>query len=77
MTSPLHRAVTCAGSQSELARRIGVKQMHVWNWLNRSKGKVPAEYVLPIEKATGVSRHELRPDLYPIEDFDDVTGSEA
>jgi DNA-binding transcriptional regulator YdaS (Cro superfamily) len=73
MTTPLHRAVALAGSQTELARRIGVKQMHVWNWLNRSKGKVPGEYVIPIEKATGVSRHELRPDLYPIEEFDDVS----
>jgi len=66
--TPLHRAVTAAGSQTELARRIGVQQAHVWNWLNRSKGKVPGEHVIPIEKATGVSRHELRPDLYPIEE---------
>lgn len=75
MPSPLHRAVEAAGSQTELARRIGVTQMHVWNWLNRSKGKVPGEYVIAIEKATGVPRHELRPDIYPIEDFDDVTDS--
>lgn len=66
--TPLQRAVTLAGSQTELARRIGVQQAHVWNWLNRSKGKVPGEYVISIEKATGVSRHELRPDLYPIEE---------
>lgn len=66
--TPLQRAVTLAGSQTELARRIGVQQAHVWNWLNRSKGKVPGEHVIPIEKATGVSRHELRPDLYPIEE---------
>jgi DNA-binding transcriptional regulator YdaS (Cro superfamily) len=65
--TPLQRAVTLAGSQTELARRIGVQQAHVWNWLNRSKGKVPGEYVISIERATGVSRHELRPDLYPIE----------
>mgnify|MGYP000884337945 CR=1 FL=1 len=66
--TPLQRAVDLAGSQTELARRIGVQQAHVWNWLNRSKGKVPGEHVIPIEKATGVSRHELRPDLYPIEE---------
>lgn len=66
--TPLQRAVTLAGSQTELARRIGVQQAHVWNWLNRSKGKVPGEHVIPIEKATGVSRHELRPDLYPTEE---------
>ena len=66
--TPLQRAVTLAGSQTELARRIGVQQAHVWNWLNRSKGKVPGEYAIPIERATGVSRHELRPDLYPIDE---------
>ena len=29
--------------------------------------QVPAERVLDVEKATGVSRHRLRPDLYPAE----------
>jgi DNA-binding transcriptional regulator YdaS (Cro superfamily) len=66
--NPLQRAISIAGSQSELARRIGVTQAHVWQWLHRSKGKVPGQYVIPIEKATGVSRHELRPDLYPVEE---------
>lgn len=58
-------------SQAELARRISteerpIKQQHIWNWLNRDK-KVPAEIVLSIERETGVSRHELRPDIYPQE----------
>lgn len=73
MATPLQLAVSIAGSQSELARRIGVRQMHVWNWLNRSRGKVPGEHVIPIEKATGVSRHALRPDLYPRDDFEDLS----
>lgn len=29
--------------------------------------RVPAEFVLKVEALTGVSRHELRPDIYPIE----------
>lgn len=64
---PLQRAIEEVGSQAELARRIGKKQAHVWNWLNRDK-TVPAEAVLSIEEATGgkVTRHELRPDLYPV-----------
>jgi DNA-binding transcriptional regulator YdaS (Cro superfamily) len=65
--SPLQKAVTVAGGQLALAKKIGLKQGHVWWWLNRSK-KVPAEQVIAIEKATGVSRHELRPDIYPIRD---------
>lgn len=67
-THPLQKAIDLAGSQSELARRVGVKQQHVWKWLNRNKRGVPGEYVIPIEEATGVSRHELRPDLYPPSD---------
>lgn len=62
----LERAITFAGSQAALAKSLGVKPQYVWNWLNRD-GKVPAEQVIPIEVATEgkVTRHELRPDLYP------------
>lgn len=62
----LLRAVKIAGSQAELARRVGKKQAHVWNWINRDK-KVPADMVLAIEAATGVPRNDLRPDIYPVE----------
>jgi DNA-binding transcriptional regulator YdaS (Cro superfamily) len=30
--------------------------------------KVPADRVLAIEAASGVSRHDLRPDIYPREE---------
>lgn len=71
----LARAVKILGSQAALAHALGVKQPHVWKWLNDTKKGVPAEYVLPIEaltidRETGVprvTRHELRLDIYPIE----------
>lgn len=63
-TTGLKKAIEKAGSQQALAELIGVRQSHVSNWLNRNK-RVPAERVLTIEKATGVPRHELRPDIYP------------
>lgn len=63
----LRRACTVAGGQKPLADQIGTTQSQVWYWLQRSKKGVPGEYVLPIERATGVSRSELRPDLYPPE----------
>jgi DNA-binding transcriptional regulator YdaS (Cro superfamily) len=63
MIDALKKAVDVAGGQSNLARAIGVKQQHVWNWLNRD-GKPAAESVLSIEAATGVSRYELRPDVF-------------
>jgi TorA maturation chaperone TorD/DNA-binding transcriptional regulator YdaS (Cro superfamily) len=66
LSEALNRAIGIAGGQTQLARLLGVKQAHVWHWLNRAE-RIPAEYVLAIEEATGgaVSRHDLRPDLYP------------
>lgn len=62
----LKDAVDAAGSQSEFARICGVGQPAVWKWLNSGK-HLPAEHVLAVEAATGVSRHSLRPDIYPRE----------
>lgn len=63
----LKRAVAIAGGQARLARTLGLKsQGAVSNWFHKT-GRVPAEQVLAIERATGVPRHELRPDLYPVE----------
>ena len=55
------------GNQSELARICGVTQPTVWGWLNKGRGLLPPEYVLKVETATGISRHQLRPDIYPLE----------
>ena len=63
--SALRKAVEKAGGQTALANLIGKTQGHISKWLEREH--LPAEAVLPIEKATGVPRHELRPDLYPAE----------
>jgi DNA-binding transcriptional regulator YdaS (Cro superfamily) len=63
--SPLERAVELAGGQSAFARLHDVKQPTVWNWLKNKR--IPAEFVLATEKETGISRHDLRPDIYPRE----------
>ena len=67
-TEALKRACDVAGGQKPLADRIGTTQSQVWYWLTKSKRGVPAEFVLSIERATGVSRSELRPDLWPVEE---------
>lgn len=63
--SPIQRAAQLAGGQSALARKLGCTSQAISKMC--STGRVPAERVIPIEAATGVSRHELRPDLYPLE----------
>lgn len=63
---PLKRACEAAGGQKPLADKIGTSQSQVWYWLEKSKKGVSPEYVLKIEEVTGVSRHELRPDIYPV-----------
>ena len=63
--SGLREAIEAAGGVSELARRVGISQPSVSSW-----DKVPAERVLAVETATGVSRIRLRPDLYVLADND-------
>ncbi|MBA6150106.1 transcriptional regulator [Pseudomonas putida] len=60
--SSLDTAIAQAGSGAALAKAVGVSPMAVSHWKVRG---VPARHVLHIESVTGVSRHELRPDLYP------------
>jgi len=79
----LARAVSHAGSQAAFARLIGVTQQAVSKWTADSK-PLPHMHVLKVEAETGISRHELRPDLYPLEGIGkppaapihDVTGME-
>lgn len=62
----LQQAIDNAGSQTALAEKIGVKQQTVSHWVRKFKKASPV-YALKIEKATGVPRHELAPDMYPEE----------
>lgn len=42
---------------------VGLKKARVWKYEN-GRLPVPAELVPKIEEATGIPRHELRPDLW-------------
>lgn len=61
----LTKAIKSAGTATHLATMLGIKPMSVSRWKNRYQGMVPADRVLQIYAATGVTPHELRPDLYP------------
>jgi TorA maturation chaperone TorD len=73
----LDEAIRVAGGVGALARKIGISQPSVSNW-----SRIPAERVLTVEAATGVSRSVLRPDLYTESpaaagDVDDVDAARA
>jgi DNA-binding transcriptional regulator YdaS (Cro superfamily) len=62
MNEALHRAILQAGSQRALGKAIGRSQQQVSNW---ARGRpVSAENAIRIEKALGIPRHEIRPDLW-------------
>jgi len=65
----LKAAYEMLGSQQAVAEVVGVKQPSVHKMLTEGK-KVPGEWCLPIERATEgkITRYQLRPDLYPIEE---------
>ncbi len=44
-----------------LAKKIGLSKAAVYAW---RKNGIPVERVIQIEKITGVSRHNLRPDIF-------------
>ncbi|WP_273849087.1 transcriptional regulator [Serratia liquefaciens] len=63
--SALEKAICAAGSATKLANQLGISSMTISHWKNRYNGVVPHDRVFPIFNVTGVTPHELRPDLYP------------
>lgn len=62
--SSIEKAVQVSGSQSALARSVNVTPQAVQQWVK--SGRVSHKKVIAVEAATGVSREELRPDMYPV-----------
>lgn len=63
MLDKCEEAKKTAGGPSKLAEALGdLSSQAVSQWK-----RVPAERVIAVEKVTGISRHDLRPDLYPRE----------
>jgi DNA-binding transcriptional regulator YdaS (Cro superfamily) len=68
MKEAFERAIKLVNGQSAMARKLStaeqpITQQRLWHWL-KVKGACPAELVLRVEEVTGVSRHELRPDVF-------------
>ncbi|CAM4334259.1 transcriptional regulator [Pseudoalteromonas maricaloris] len=62
----LKRAIKIAGGQQKLAEKLGnISQQTVSGWMKKG---VPPHRAVEIEKATDVSRTEIRPDIFLIKD---------
>jgi len=62
MSQAMAHACSSVGGQTALARAIGRPEEAVADWVD-GKSLVDPELVVELERITGVSRHELRPDL--------------
>lgn len=56
----LEAAIEKVGTSRALAAALGVTAQALSQWR-----RVPPTRVLDVERASGVPRHELRPDIYP------------
>ena len=63
MHRALKRALKRAGSMAALAKINNTTPQRVRYWVEHGK-RLPAECVFATEDATGVSRWDLRPDIY-------------
>ena len=59
----IKRAVDEVGSQSALAKAINVAPQFVNQWTT-GRRPVPVKHALAIEAITGVTRYDLRPDVF-------------
>ena len=55
----LDKAIQKAGGVSALALELGITRQAISQW-----DEVPPLQVLAVERASGVPRHELRPDIF-------------
>lgn len=62
MRAVTRKAIKQAGGGAKLAGALNLKRQAIYQWQ-----RVPADHVSAVEQITGIPRHELRPDLYPVE----------
>jgi DNA-binding transcriptional regulator YdaS (Cro superfamily) len=72
MNEAIRKAINAAGTQTDLAEMVEREsgrtchRQSVSYWL---RTRCPYHRVLDVERVTGVPRYELRPDLYPPEEY--------
>lgn len=63
----LDRAKEAVGGNVGLAKLLSDQGHRITSQAVSQWDRVPADRVLSVESVTGVSRHDLRPDIYPVE----------
>ncbi|PPQ16374.1 hypothetical protein CV770_26730 [Bradyrhizobium sp. AC87j1] len=53
------RAARLSGGITALAGALKINRQAIYQW-----SRIPAERVIPVERISGISREELRPDLF-------------
>ncbi|EBF8123360.1 helix-turn-helix domain-containing protein [Salmonella enterica subsp. enterica] len=61
----LDKAIKFMGNQRRLALALSMKPSSLSKWVHQYQGRVPPERLLQIYRLTGVTPHELRPDIHP------------
>lgn len=59
MIEIVREAASRTGGVVALARELGIKHTALYSWR-----RVPDKRVLQIERLTGISRHDMRPDIF-------------
>lgn len=59
MLKIVEQAAEKVGGLSKLAAELGIKHQAFYSWR-----QVPPARVLDLERITGISRHDIRPDIY-------------
>lgn len=59
----LNKAIDKAGGIKAVAAHFRIKVPAIYQWREYREG-VPANRVLALEELTGISRHDLRPDIF-------------
>ena len=60
MNEALKTVIDLVGTKRKLASLLGVSEQSVGRWT-----RVPLHHVQAVSRITGLSLHDLRPDIYP------------
>lgn len=60
---PIRKSIRIIGATT-LSRELGLSRSAVYSWIRNNQ--IPARHVLKIEQLSGVSRHELAPEIFGV-----------